>query len=171
MKNHSTLIRLTTIAFLVALDIILGRFCSISTPIARIGFGFIPASLLGFLFGPLVGGLGCAVADILGTFLFPTGAYFPGITLTSFFAGALYGLILHNRPISWLRSLTAAFCVCTTQLLLNSFWLSIITDTSLAALLSVRFIKSAVMVPVITMGIELLYPRLIPIAKKHLSNY
>ena len=35
------------LAFLIALEIILTRFCSIQTPIVRIGFGFLPVAMMG----------------------------------------------------------------------------------------------------------------------------
>ena len=43
---------LVIMAFLIALEIVLTRFCSINTPILRIGFGFLPVAMLGIMYGP-----------------------------------------------------------------------------------------------------------------------
>ena len=69
MKNKKTLVRtLCQVAMLIALEIVLDRFCSITTPVTRIGFAFIPMALCGMLFGPIWAGAAYAVADLLAAF-------------------------------------------------------------------------------------------------------
>ena len=82
-KNSKHLTILTCLALLVALDIILTRFLSINTQFLRISLGMIPVAIAGIAFGPVWGGLCGAVGDVLGMLIFPSGAYFPGFTLTA----------------------------------------------------------------------------------------
>ena len=46
MEKKSATSRLVIMAFLIAMEIILTRFCSINTPILRIGFGFLPVAMM-----------------------------------------------------------------------------------------------------------------------------
>ena len=68
---------------LLALEIVLSRMLSIRTPITTIGFGFVPLVMAGILFGPVPAAIVAALADILGALLFPIGAYYPPLTVTS----------------------------------------------------------------------------------------
>lgn len=148
MKKTSTIIYM---ALFIAIDIVFTRFLSIQTPIIRIGFGFLPISLCAIMFGPLVGGITGAIADILGMIIFPKGAYFPGFTASAFIGGAIYGLILHKKQISVLRiSIAVTLIVVSVDSILNTYWLSIITGNAASALLIPRLIKNTVMLPIQT---------------------
>ena len=85
MKENKNITMIITIAFLIALEIILTRFLSINTPILRMGFGFLPVAMCAILYGPLWAGAAYAIGDILGWMLFPTGPYFPGLYGNRFF--------------------------------------------------------------------------------------
>ena len=83
---------------LVALEIVLARFCSIQAWNLRIGFSFLPIAMASIRFGPIPAAMAASAADILGAVLFPTtGAYFPGFTLTAFLTGVIFGLCLYRR--------------------------------------------------------------------------
>ena len=97
MKKQNTQ-RLIVIAFFIALEIILTRFCSINTDILRIGFGFLPVAMVAMLYGPLWAGAAYAIGDILGMIIFPTAGYFPGFTLTAFLTGCTYVIFLYGGP-------------------------------------------------------------------------
>lgn len=148
LKKTDTMVYM---ALFIALDIVFTRFLSIQTPIIRIGFGFLPISLCAIMFGPIVGGAAGAIADILGMAIFPKGAYFPGFTVSAFIAGAIYGLVLHKKQISILRSsLAVALIIVIVDSILNTYWLSIITGKAAGALLMPRLIKNAIMFPIQT---------------------
>jgi len=153
--------RTRTIAFvglLVSMEIIFTRFLSFQTPIVRIGFGFIPIAFSAILFGPLIGGLTGAIADIVGMMIFPAGAYFPGFTLSAFLGGAIYGLLLHRRQVTVLNvTLSVLLITLFVDLGLNTLWLSIITGKAALVLLVPRLYKSAAMLPVQTATIYILW--------------
>ena len=51
MKNNSVK-KLVEISLLIALEVILTRFCSINTATLRIGFGFLPIAIIAMMYGP-----------------------------------------------------------------------------------------------------------------------
>lgn len=136
---------------LIALEVILTRFLSIQTEIVRYGFGFIPISMSGILFGPLTAGITAVLADIIGMIIAPRGAYFPGFTISAFVTGFIYGLVLHKRHITILRTGFAVFLVTLiSDLILTTIWISMLTGNSVAAIAAARIIKSFIMLPVST---------------------
>lgn len=147
--KHVDIRKLTTLALLIACEICLTRFLSIQTPIVRLGFGFLPVALMGILYGPAWAGLGAAVADLLGVFLFPTAAYFPGFTLTALLTGIVYGLAFYQKKMTIPRILAAVSIICIVlNLGLDTLWLYIITGNAYLALLAPRLVKCAIMIPV-----------------------
>ena len=154
--------KLVQISLLVALEIILTRFCSIQTPIIRIGFGFLPVSIIAIMYGPLSAGVANAIADIIGVALFPTGAFFPGFTLTAFLAGIIYGLFLYNKPITWTRIIGAVLTIgILLNLVLDTYWLSILMGKGFIALLPARILKQFIMIPVQSLAIGLVWKKII----------
>jgi len=150
-----------TIAFvglLVSMEIIFTRFLSFQTPIIRIGFGFIPIAFSAILFGPVIGGLTALIADIIGMMIFPKGAYFPGFTLSAFLTGAIYGLFLYRNPVTIVNIAKSVLLITIfVDLGLNTLWLSMITGNAAAALLIPRITKSAILLPVQIITINVLW--------------
>ena len=142
---------LITIAFLIALEIVLTRFVSINTSFLRIGFGFLPIAVCGILYGPLAAGFAYAFGDLLGGFLFPSGPFFPGFTLSAFLTGLIYGYILHNHKITFGRTFFACSIVMLgVNLVLGTCWISILYGKSFMVLLPARIFKELVMIPICT---------------------
>ena len=107
MKN-SNVKKLVEISLLIALEVILTRFCSIYTGVLRIGFGFLPVAIIAMMYGPISAGVAYAIGDILRMMIFPSGSYFPGFTLTAFLTGVIYGVVLCKHPKTWGIGSTAA---------------------------------------------------------------
>ena len=150
MEKKSATSRLVIMAFLIAMEIILTRFCSINTPILRI------------MFGPVWAAAGYAIGDLLGLLIFPSGAYFPGFTLTAFLTGLVFGLFLHNREITWKRVLPASLIIILgCNLILDTLWLSILMGDGFIALLPTRIFKCAVMLPIHLILIPLVWNRIV----------
>ena len=55
-KQKFTTRTLTTLAMLIAIEVILSRFLSISMWNTKIGFSFLPIAAAGILYGPLAAG-------------------------------------------------------------------------------------------------------------------
>lgn len=166
MKKISTRL-LTALSLLAAMNVVFARFLSIQAWNVRIGFSFLPIALAGMLFGPLPAGIVGAIGDAVGAILFPTGAYFPGFTLTAFINGAIFGLCLYKKR-GWVNILAAVLlnqAVCS--LLLNSLWISVLYGSPFVPLMETRAIQCAIVAPVQLITLIVLakaYPRLKPLA-------
>ena len=162
LKKNSTTTRLVIIAFMIALEIILTRVCSINTPMLRIGFGFLPVAMTAIMFGPLWAAASYAIGDILGMLIFPTGVFFPGFTVTAFLTGLTFGLFLYKRKVTAKSVLPASLIIILClNLILDTFWLMILMGNGFLALLPTRIIKCAVMLPIHLILIPLVWNKIV----------
>lgn len=151
---------LVLMGLFIAINVILSRFVTpIDLPYVRVSFGFIATAFSSILLGPILGGLSAAIADILGFFLKPsTGSFFPGFTVSALLAGIFYGLFLHKKPESLLRTVLAVISITLIiDLGLNTYWLSILYKKAWVILLGQRIVKSAIMLPIQVTLIHLLW--------------
>lgn len=162
-KNSFDVTKITRIGLLIAVEIVLSRFLSISTPITKIGFAFIPLSIIGMMYGPLYGGIAGALCDFIGAILFPIGAYFPGYTLTAFLSGATYGLFLQKGGAkSWGKITVASLIInLVYHLGINTYWTTLFTGKGYLALLPTRVFSNVVLVPMEIIVIKLAYELLV----------
>ncbi|WP_058486648.1 folate family ECF transporter S component [Defluviitalea phaphyphila] len=99
MKKHFNTKILVACGLLTGISIVLTRMFSYVIPLGglpalRIGFGSIPITISGILFGPIAGALTGGVADLLGFMINPMGGpYIPGMTITAMLGGFLPGII------------------------------------------------------------------------------
>ena len=133
---------------LIALHVILSRFCSINAWNLKIGFAIVPIFIAACFYGPVFAGVVGALGDFMGAILFPIGAYFPGFTLTCFLTGILLGALLHKK-----RNLPRILCAVLINelilgLLLNTTWISILYGSPFVPLVATRVIQCAIMIPV-----------------------
>jgi len=155
-KKLFTLETFIVLALLVAIEVILTRFFSLKQWNLRFSFGFIPIVIAAILYGPIASATVAACADFLGAILFP-----------AFISGIIYGLFLHKKQS--LPNIVGAAVV--TQficgLVMNSYWLSIISSKSTFwGLIPVRSIQSVVMSIVIISVTYVLSKTIVPIIKK-----
>ena len=151
-KNKITTEMLVVTAFMVALEIVLSKLVSINIPLLRIGFGFLPIAVLAIMYGPICAGIAYAIGDLIGAFLFPTGAFFPGFTVTALLTGVIFGLVLYNKKVTFVRALVASALVCVLcNLFLNTFWLTFIIGKGFTVLLASRSVKELISIPVMAL--------------------
>ncbi len=154
---------LVIMAVLVAVQVVLSRFASITAWNVKIGFGFVPVMLGGMLLGPLGGGIIGMVSDLIGSILFPSGAFFPGFTLTAFLTGVIFGLFLQKKPDLPRLACAVVLNQLLCSLLLNTLWISILYGSSYLGLLSTRILQ-AIFYVVVQIGVGLLLVK-VPIRK------
>lgn len=137
-KQISTTHRIVLMAMLAATQIVLSRFLSINLWNLKIGFAFVPIAMAGMLLGPVGAGLTGMVADIIGATLFPSGAFFPGFTLTAFITAFGYGFFLQKKQT--MKNILAAvlFSEIVGTILLNTLWISILYGTPFIAVMIPR---------------------------------
>ncbi len=165
-KQKFTTRTLTTLAMLIAIEVILSRFLSINAWNIKIGFGFVPVVIAAILCGPLAGGIVGALSDFIGAVLFPIGTYFPGFTLTSFLMGLVFGLFLYKKQ-GWLQGLTAVgINQFILGLFLNTFWISVLYGSPYVPLLATRVFQSILLTAVQLICIQLMVPILSRYGKK-----
>ncbi len=149
---------MTQAAFLVALSIALTRFASIMVlPTLRIGFGEVPLIMSGMLFGPIVGGITGAAADLIGIMINPQGPPHFGFTLSSMLWGIIPGLYVmyfkskgeKENIFSPLRVVTiVGTCYLVISLGLNTYWLSQLYNKGVIAMLPSRTISALINIPI-----------------------
>lgn len=154
--GYISLEKIIITALLIALAVVLSKLLSINLAFLRIGFGFIPIAVLAILFGPIWAGVASAIADVLGAIIFPTGAFFPGFTVSAFLTGLIFGLFLYKKEITWARSFISCALVCLlVNLLLNTYWLTFFISSEYTVLLASRAIKELVAIPIMAVIIKL----------------
>ena len=171
--KHVTTKNLIISGLLIALSILLTRIFSQQVPIAgvpasRLSAGSVPIILAGIVAGPVYGMAVGALADAVGFVMFPSGIYFPPITLTSAMVGLIPGLIVRysGKMADWLKtliSIAAVQVVCS--MLLQTWFLSILMGKGFEVLFLPRAVVALVMIPIFYL---LIYPVLLGLKRARL---
>lgn len=123
-------LRLTAASMLVALTFLVEMLPTVPGPDLKfVGFTII---LSGLILGPVTGAMVGGVGDLLGFLAHPSGAFFPGFTLTSALTGALPGLFLNRVKLTeinpWLGRFYLLLAIGVTQLLTSVLMVSYFTS-------------------------------------------
>lgn len=164
-KTKSRTRQLTVLALLIAIAIICEQFLQIGTPTLKVAFTFIPNSIIGALFGPVWSMIGLVIADLIGSSLFPNGAFFIGFTLNALISGFIYGYFLYRKPFTWKRVTTVVLLnTVIINIILTPLWLQMMYHTPIMALMPIRLIKQCINAPIEIVIMHLILNRL-PIEK------
>lgn len=162
MKSKINTSNLVLISLFIAMNIIFSKFLAINMDFLRIGFGFVPTAFCSMLFGPLIGGIAAIISDIIGAFLFPTGAFFPGFSISSLLTGIVYGIFLYKKPKSVFRLTLTVFIICLIiNLGLNTLWISMLYGKAFMVLLVPRILKEFIMIPIQVVVLKAIWQYLI----------
>lgn len=147
--------KLLLCALFTASTIVLGRILSIRTPIITIGFSFVPIMLSAIILGWKYSTFVATISDIIGALLFPTGSFFFGFTITAFFTGLTYGLLLYNKNEFKLNKKFIIKLIISTLIVtgilngvLNTFWIYQMTKNASKIIVPIRIAKQLVMAPI-----------------------
>ncbi len=153
--------RLSLLAMFIALQIILSKFLMLQlAPSVRLSIDSVPILLAGIWFGPIAGGLVGALADSLGTILFPTGgAYFPLLTVAFLLIGVVSGLL--SRVVKVKQPLLRiALIVIPAEIVgsyfFKSFALSLLVGVPFSGMLVARALPVSIIMIVNTVFVTLL---------------
>ena len=144
----TTTIKVAIFAILIALQVVIAQFLTIHTEILKISLSFIPMVIAGRMFGFIGAGLIAGIGDVLQAFLFPVGAWFPPITITTVLIGMVFGLFFKNGT-NFVRVLIA---VLITELVFSMFitpiWLTMLQGIDYWFIVFSRLPQIAVMIAV-----------------------
>lgn len=163
--NNSKLFRVAIISVLIAMQIVLSRMLSINLPYLKIGFSFIPLMFASYLYGPAGGVIVATVSDVIGALAMPSGAFFPGFTVTAALSGFIFGLAFHGdcSTPKIVAGVLSNEIICS--LLINTLWLSIMYTEAFSVLIATRVWQCLVMATIQIGFAEIFFHRL-KIAKR-----
>lgn len=148
-KELKSIENLIICALLMAITLVISSFSIVIGDYIKIGFSFIASELAYLLFGPVVGAIFGGTVDILAYIVKPTGPYFFGFTLSAILSGLIYGMFLYKKPISiWRILLVKAIVAVLINMLLGTYWLSLMYGKGFLVLFPLRAIKNLVMLPI-----------------------
>ena len=97
-KKKNLTKQICVLALLTAAGIVLGRLVPVvNLWNTKIEFAFVAVMLAACISGPIGGAVVGALVDFIGAILMPTGAYFPGFTVTAAITGLVFGLLLYKK--------------------------------------------------------------------------
>lgn len=139
---------ITLCAVFGAISIVLGFYTVMIADFLKVGFTFLPNEFIYYLFGPAVGAVFGAAMDILTFIVKPTGSFFPGFTISAILNGLIFGFILYKRPVSLKRIILATVIqLIFINILLNTFWLTILLGKGFYVMLPLRALKEFILFP------------------------
>lgn len=134
---------------LLAIAIVLGNFSISVGNYIRVSFYILPQQVVCYLYGPATGILFGILSDILRFIIKPSGPFFPGFTISSMLYGIIYGFFLYKSKLTYKRliisHLLSSICI---NMLLNTYWLSVLYVQSYSVLLPVRILKELLILPI-----------------------
>ena len=135
-----------------ALSMVLGMVASIQIgPYIKIGFSGLPNRIVECLFGPVIGCIFGGTMDILKFIAKPDGPFFFGFTFDAMLAGILYGSILYKKPVTIPRVFVAELAAkVIVNCGFNTLWISVLYGKGFLAILPMRLLKNAIMLPIDT---------------------
>ena len=150
-KSAGEFKKLQTVVFcgiMGALSIILGLIASIHFGPFSITYAWIPNRIIDFMFGPVVGALYGGVMDVIKFMLKPNGSFNLAYTAMAVLAGLIFGVVLYNKQISFMRIVFAQTLV---KIFINvgmgTYLMAFERGQAFMALMPVRLIKNLIMIP------------------------
>lgn len=167
VKDFSSIRTLTFAALMIAACVALAQIPSI--PIndgVRVTWGFLARALCSMVGGPVTALVFGFAEDTLSFVLHPTGAYFPGYTLTTMLGCFIYALFLYRTRVTVVRILLAKLLTNVMNVFVGSLWSAILASKGYLFYMTTSAVKNALMLPVQTVMLVVLFAALLPILKR-----
>ena len=155
---------LAVCAMFIALRVVLS---SVFIPVGenlRIYFTFFLASLGASVYGPLMALAEGFLSDIIGYILFPSGAFFPGYTLSAMLGSFLYALFFYRQEITVVR---VFLCKLTVNVLINiclgSLWSAMLYGKGYLYYLAKSVVKNLLLLPLETTVMVVIFRTMRPL--------
>ena len=140
------------IAMLCALNVILSNFAITISANLKITFSFLTMSVIGYMFGPAVGGICGLILDQVKFLVNPSGDYLFIWSVIEITSGFLYGLILYRKKVEYSRCFTTKLIVSVIcNILMTPLFLTVLYGGGMAGFITrvtARIVKNIVLLPV-----------------------
>ena len=148
-KELKSVKNLAVASLLITMKLILDLFTIQLNQALHLSFEFLPFASLNMLFGPVTGAMCGALSDIINYIMNPKGAFFPGFTISAMVSGIIYGIAFYKKKVTIARCIVAEIAIVViVDLLLNTFWLSLLYGKGFFVLLPMRVVKNFAMAPI-----------------------
>lgn len=153
-------------AMMVAACVALSLIPSIPlTDGVRVTWGFLARSVCGLVCGPVSALVFGFVEDTVSFLINPQGVYFPGYALTTMLGTMTYALFLYRARVTVLRIFLAKLCTNIMNVVLGALWSAILYGKAYFVIAGASAVKNAIMLPVQTVMLVLLFAALLPILR------
>lgn len=143
---------LVTVAMLIALNVVLTIFVDIPIPVGdnlRIRFDFLAEVVFCMIGGPIIGVFGGMAGDLVSYLCHPSGAFFPGYTLSAMLGCLIYSLFLFRTRVTIVKIAIAKLLVNgLVNVLLGCAWSTIIGKHGYIFYLAKSAVKNSIMLPI-----------------------
>lgn len=157
VKEFKSINAIATTGLLLAIRTVLAVFLSFQiTDSLRISVSFIANVIIGVLYGPVVSFVAGGVGDLVQFVIKPTGAFFPGWTLSAALSGFIFGLFFYKKwPKKVVDIKYIVLCIVTLtvemiviNITLGTFWCSLMYGKGFAFYFTSRFVKNIIQLPI-----------------------
>lgn len=165
-RQFSSVRMIAIAAMFIALRIALSSVFIPITPSSslRVYFTFFVTALGSTIYGPLMALAEGFISDILGYFIHPSGAFFPGYTLSAMCGSLIYALFFYRQKLSVVRIFLCKLVINVgVNIVLGSLWNSIVLGKGFYYYLAKSVIKNLVMLPIETLMLVIVFGTLYPL--------
>lgn len=154
-------------AILLALHILISTFFIPVFDNTRIYFTFFINALVGVIGGPVWALIFGFASDSIGFMIHPSGAYFPGYTLTTMVGALFYALFLYKRKITVVNlALTKTAVNLCCNVALNSLWSYLLYSKGYIYYLIQGLTKNIILLPFEIILLVLFFRLMLPTLNK-----
>lgn len=130
---------------------------------ASVTWGFLARSVCSMVCGPVTAVVFGLAEDTISFLIKPNGVYFPGYALTTMLGNLIYALFLYRVRFGIGRVFAAKLLTNVMNVFLGSLWSAILSTKGYWVYVSTRAVKNAIMLPVQTVMLCILFAALTPI--------
>ncbi len=130
---------------------------------ASVTWGFLARSVCSMVCGPVTAVVFGLAEDTISFLIKPNGVYFPGYALTTMLGNLIYALFLYRVRFGIGRVFLAKLLTNVMNVFLGSLWSAILSTKGYWVYVSTRAVKNAIMLPVQTAMLCILFAALTPI--------
>lgn len=164
--------KLTVLAIFVALTIIFSQFLAINLPGKKFSFTFFVTATMCSVFNMPLCFVAVIVADLVGNSLFPSpSGFYPLFLLPKIVTVIIYGYFFYRKKVTAPKAaLAGALNYLIANFVLNTWVICQMNHSPLLAMLPVRIPALVVNLPLNTVGLCLLLPKIVPLVRRELRK-